>query len=217
MFPATRSREDRLYGPKGEEGVRYRYSRRPRATWLLAFGLMIALYSTCHRELTAAQLAIRVFDEQGSLLPCRVLIRSVGGPCFVPEEAVTVPLLSDRWFVCDGQTRVEPPSGKMLLRVERGLEYVRHEQEFQLGATGATKTITLERWIDMRSRGYLCGENHIHVAPAKLGPMLVAEGLLMLDGFERFVHQEAAEQYVPTTVQAIDSARTRLEARLPRP
>jgi len=88
-----------------------------------------------------------------------------------------VPTPPDKWFACAGNAVVEVREGAILLRVERGLEYVRFKQEIEVNAPETTKTVTLRRWVDMRSRGYLCGENHVHVAPAELGPMLVAEGL----------------------------------------
>ncbi len=125
----------------------------------------------------ASELRITVVDEQSRPLPCRVLVRPVGGDCIVPDGAVMVPTPPDKWFACAGNAVVEVREGAILLRVERGLEYVRFKQEIEVNAPETTKTVTLRRWVDMRSRGYLCGENHVHVAPAELGPMLVAEGL----------------------------------------
>jgi hypothetical protein len=125
----------------------------------------------------AADLQVKVIDQQGRPLACRVLVRPAGGECIVPEGAVVVPVPPDRWFACPGEAMVEVPEGDVLLRVERGLEYVRFKQQIEVTAPETTRTVTLQRWIDMRSRGYLCGENHIHIAPAELGPMLVAEGL----------------------------------------
>jgi len=125
----------------------------------------------------AAELRIKVVDEQSRPLPCRVLVRPIGGDCIVPEGAVPVSIPPDRWFASAGDATVEVPEGEVLLRVERGLEYVRFKQEIKAAAPETTRTVTLRRWVDMRSRGYMCGENHVHVAPAELGPMLVAEGL----------------------------------------
>ena len=125
----------------------------------------------------AAGLQIKVVDEQGRPLPCRVLVRPTGGDCIVPEGVVPVPIPPDKWFTCAGIAIAEVPEGDVLLRVERGLEYIRFKQEIEVTAPETTKTVTLRRWVDMRSRGYLCGENHVHVAPAELGQMLVAEGL----------------------------------------
>jgi len=72
---------------------------------------------------------------------------------------------------------MEVPEGKCLLRVEHGLEYVRDKRQLDVTAPETTAVVTLRRWIDMRSKGYLCGENHIHIGPGNLGPMLIAEGL----------------------------------------
>ncbi|MBC8868775.1 MAG: CehA/McbA family metallohydrolase [Planctomycetes bacterium] len=150
-------------------------SVRPLSAWwsVTAPSVLLALASVA----PAAELRIKVVDEQSRPLPCRVLVRPAGGDCIMPEGAVTVPIPPDKWFACVDSAIVEVPEGDVLLRVERGLEYVRFKQEIKATAPETTKIVTLRRWIDMRSRGYMCGENHVHVAPAELGPMLVAEGL----------------------------------------
>jgi len=150
-------------------------SIHPCSMWLSIVAFSIPFVAS---ELSlAAELQVKVVDEQGRPLACRVLVRPAGGECIVPDGAVAVPVPPDRWFACPGEAVVEVPEGEVLLRVERGLEYVRFKQEIEVTALETTRTVTLRRWIDMRSRGYLCAENHIHIAPAILGPMLVAEGL----------------------------------------
>lgn len=150
-------------------------SIHPFSAWWSATVSLMLLTSVLAAP--AAELQIKIVDEQGCPLACRVLVRPDVGDCIVPEGAVMVPTPPDKWFASTGNTVVEVPEGDALLRVERGLEFVRFKQEIKVSASKTAKTVTLRRWVDMRSRGYLCGENHVHVAPAELGPMLVAEGL----------------------------------------
>ena len=63
------------------------------------------------------------------------------------------------------------------MRIEHGPEYVRIKERLRIDSGRVSKTYPLRRWIDMRKRGYLCGENHLHVDTIQLAPMLVGEGL----------------------------------------
>ena len=144
---------------------------------LTVSGVGIVLLAACLPKLSAAELEVQIVDEQGSPLPARVLVRPQGGECVLPEDAVELRVGPDRWFMSPGESRVEVPSGRAQVRVERGLEYVRYKEDIEVPQPQVTARITLRRWVDMRGRGYLCGENHIHVDASVLGPMLAAEGL----------------------------------------
>jgi len=141
---------------------------------LLRFTILVLLAST---PCSAATFDLRVQDEQGQALPCRVLVRPVGGVCVIPRGAVEIPNGPDRWFVSPGRSQLEIAPGAVELRVERGHEFKRVKKQLAVEDGGTEHTVTLRRWIDMRKLGYLCGENHIHVPYEKLAPMLVAEGL----------------------------------------
>ncbi len=143
---------------------------------VLATMVMILLAASA-MKVPAAVLELEVVDEQGDPLPARVLVRPRGGECVVPEDAVQLRIGVDCWFMSSGKSRVEVPAGRAEVRVERGLEYVREKQNVEVSEPRASRQIVLRRWVDMSERGYLCGENHIHVAASQLGPMLAAEGL----------------------------------------
>jgi hypothetical protein len=120
---------------------------------------------------------LTTLDESGAPLPCRILVRGSDGRCAVPDDAVTLQTGQDRWFMSSGRCRVNVPNGDAMVRIERGPEYVRIKEHLRISSGSASKTYQLRRWIDMRQRGYLCGENHLHVDSVQLAPMLVSEGL----------------------------------------
>lgn len=135
--------------------------------------ILVCIIAPCQ----AGELLVQVVDEMDRPLPCRVLLRTGDGRCHTPTGSVTLDIGRDRWFMCSGEARCEAPPGEALLRVERGLEFVRHQQRFHMTGGDVEKQIALKRWIDMKQLGYLCAENHVHVATPLLGPMAIAEGL----------------------------------------
>lgn len=128
----------------------------------------------------AAMLDVSVVEEGSKTPPvARVLIRDAGGKDHVPGGATVVAVgKKDRWFVAAGAAKVEVPAGKVEIRVERGTEYRPVKEAIEVAeGRGNRFEARLRRWIDMRQRGYLCGENHLHMPPDALGPQLAAEGL----------------------------------------
>ena len=105
--------------------------------------------------------------------PARVRVRDAAGVDHVPAGAVVVPIGPDRWFAADGQVRL-PLEGKVLVRVERGPEWV---PVLETVDAPGRREIRLRRWIDMRARGYSSGESHLHVAARDLPAMMAAEDL----------------------------------------
>ena len=102
------------------------------------------------------ELQLRTTDEFGKQLPCRVLVRPVGGECIVPEGATSLEIGSDRWFMSSGQTTLEAPVGELELRVERGHEFERFHEHFTVkDGAAVTREVKLVRWVNMRERGFL--------------------------------------------------------------
>jgi len=144
----------------------------------IGFWLVASLIcGACSKPSGNGTLELQVVDETGRSVPCRVLIRPMGGECLVPEEATELEIGPDRWFMTAGQVQLKVPSGAIEVRVERGLEYSPIKETFQMGGSDFAKTVTLNRWVDMQKRGYLSGENHLHVDSVMLTQMLPAEGL----------------------------------------
>lgn len=154
--------------------VKTRFSANRR---ILVLGVLILMNTY---EPSAAELRLITFDRAtGGEVPARVRIRDATGDDHCPEGSVKVKIGKlDQWFVTAGQSTVRVPAGALDIRVERGLEYrpVKEKVRVKDGET-VERTIRLERWIDMRARGYACGENHVHTDFPSLGPMLAAEDM----------------------------------------
>ena len=163
---------------------------------LVLLSIYIALASLAAVQETdlEGQLELIVLDAStGRRVAARVRLRDAFGRDHVPPQereerrrhgkllvtAGTVePLEVDRWFISAGSVSVRVPAGKMLIRVERGLEYRPVLETVEILEGGVTThEIGLQRWINLRERGYVCGENHIHQTAGILGPKLAAEGL----------------------------------------
>mgnify|MGYP001045582943 CR=1 FL=1 len=114
----------------------------------------------------------------GVNVPARIRVSDRSGKDYLPEGAVVVPIAKDRWFAGVGAVRIRVPAGEVTVRVERGTEYrpVIESVRVEDGKT-VRHEVKLERWIDMGRRGYVSGENHLHVPASKLGAMVAAEGL----------------------------------------
>jgi len=146
-----------------------------------AIGVVVALIVLCsgwtNYRVQAATLKLNVHDENGKPIPCRVSIRPAQGEPIVPEGAVTLPIGNDVWFYSSGNANVDVPPGSVEIRAERGIEYERVKTSIEVGDGTNLSVVVLRRWIDMRSRGYLCGENHLLIDADPLAAMLVGEGL----------------------------------------
>ncbi len=152
------------------------YVRRFTAILVLISFFSIHLYAG-YVETGLLKLSI-VDKTTGVQVPARVLVRDRFDKDHIPPDSVVVPIAQDRWFVCSGESRLRIPAGAVLVRVERGTEYrpVIQTINIQAGQTLGHK-VKLERWINMRERGYVSGENHLHVPIEKLSAMLLAEDL----------------------------------------
>ena len=118
--------------------------------------------------LAAAENDLTLVDAAtGTPIAARLLVRDGSGHDWTPEDAVEVPIGPDRWFVADSRVRL--PGTGYSIRAEHGTEY-------RPTKSGAGR-IALERWIDMRARGYWSGDDHLHVPAGPLARMMAAEGL----------------------------------------
>jgi hypothetical protein len=152
------------------------YVRRFTAILVLISFFSTHLYSG---EVETGLLKLSIIDKTtGVQVPVRVLVRDRFNKDHIPPGSVVVPVAQDRWFVCSGENRLRVTAGAVSVRVERGTEYRPVVQTIKIKA-GQTlgHEVKLERWINMRERGYVSGENHLHVPIDRLSAMLAAENL----------------------------------------
>jgi hypothetical protein len=133
----------------------------------------MSLLTTClsaHQALAVemGQLTIRVVDDStGTVIPARIVLRASDGS--YPGDRLAVP--ADRWpnieahgaFIAK-QTTFELPIGETHVTAARGLEYQAssHTINIQRGQT-ATLEVRLRRLVDMRKRGWVAGDLHVHM------------------------------------------------------
>ncbi|MGD9854811.1 MAG: CehA/McbA family metallohydrolase [Planctomycetaceae bacterium] len=147
--------------------------------WL---ALVIAFVSAPAGIVPAGDLVLTVTDENSRTIPCRVLLHDHAASgdesaSVTPDGATVLKIGPQRWFMSDGHVRLDLRAGRYDLRIECGTEFRRFKQTIDVPEQGLEKTVRLERWVNMRERGYLCGENHVHRSAAEVGPMAIAEGL----------------------------------------
>jgi hypothetical protein len=130
-------------------------------------------------KIETGTLKLSIVDKTTGLqVPARILIRDGFGKDHIPPDSVVVPVAQDRWFVCSGQMNMKVPAGTVLVRVERGTEYRPVIQKIEIKAEHTLRhKVIIERWINMRERCYVSGENHLHVPIDNLSAMLAAEDL----------------------------------------
>ena len=77
--------------------------------------------------------------------------------------------------VIGGSARVFVPEGRFLLRVERGTEYRRVEIPLEAKpGDSLEQTVRLERWINMRGKGWWSSDMHVHREPADMAALVEA-------------------------------------------
>lgn len=126
-----------------------------------------------------ATLKLQIFDQStGRPIPARVLLKKANGKSYYPPDAVQLKIATEVWFMSPGYSQIDVPAGKITFRIERGKEYERIKGELNLSAKQVRDTtIFLRRWIDMKQRGYMSGENHLHRSPEDIAALCAAEDL----------------------------------------
>ena len=116
-----------------------------------------------YRQATG-KIALSVLDkDQGMPVTARVVVKQIDGKYYAPHGDLYRMLRGDVHFYAPGQSTIELPGGRYLVKVARGPEYpvVRQEIEITAGKTTSVE-IQLRRWRNQRSLGWYSGESHIH-------------------------------------------------------
>jgi len=163
-----------------------------------------------------SRLDLTVVDaDSGEPVHARVRLRDTRGCDIVPADATVVNIgARDRWFVCSGRCSIELPVGTdartLDVRVERGTEYRPYRQRLEPAGERTEHVVRLQRWINMRQHGYVCGENHLHASAEELAPQLLAEGLDFGTSLQWWNGPKYEVQAAAPCVQSVESAGRRV-------
>jgi hypothetical protein len=109
----------------------------------------------------------------GPPVPARVHLT---GPDGKPVRAAGLPFFHDH-LNCDGSLNIEVPPGAYRYTVERGPEYRRVSGAVEVANGTASRAVVLERWIDLKEKGWWSGETHVHRPLGDMPLLLRSEDL----------------------------------------
>jgi hypothetical protein len=137
---------------------------------LLAF---LAMFPWC--VVSAAEVEITVRDKKsGQPMPCRIHVKDAAGK---PQRAGELPFWFDH-FVTPGSARLQLKPGKYTIEIERGPEYVRIADIFEVKDKGDTKlAYELSRLVDLSAEGWWSGDLHVHRPVEAMELLMRAEDL----------------------------------------
>ena len=125
------------------------------------------------------QVHVRVNDAAtGQPTPVRLRITDFAGEYYAPFGRMTefatgpgeavggnVKIGSDAWATIDGNCEVLLPPGDLCIEVEKGPEYRALTSKVLLPPGKLALRVEIERWCDMRGRGWHSGDTRVHFLP----------------------------------------------------
>jgi hypothetical protein len=127
------------------------------------------------RAADEGRIAINTVDKAtGQPLAARMHLKDSRGKVIRPPK---VPFWKDH-FAFDGSIMLDLPLGMYTGEVECGPEYKFRIEQFILERnSNDTKTLEMERFVDMKKDGWWSGDLHIHRPPAEIELLMRAEDL----------------------------------------
>lgn len=142
----------------------------------IAWALSIHSASTAAREWVPKnqELAIKVTDPDGNVLPCRIHLKDSEQKVIkVPQQ----PLFWHDHFVFDGELKLQLPEGKYFWEIEKGPEFERKKGTIQLSKTDNQIRTQLKRISNLRARQWFSADLHVHRNPRDVPTLMRAEDL----------------------------------------
>jgi len=138
----------------------------------------------------AATLTGEIRDEaSGSLIAARVYLRDSKGQWFFPKSADPAgkaveyrkergPTSAEMHTALSAHPfTIELPAGKYTLTVEKGKEYLPHEEEITIADRHVRTDVRLRRLVNMADLGWYSGDTHVHRTMAELPTAMLADDL----------------------------------------
>ena len=174
-------------------------------------------FSTSYSD-TYGWINLIIQDENGETTPARLAIYDEYNRMHLPNNAalqvenfadrtrtILLPVGTVNWpadnryaFYSDGNYRTRLPTGDYELVVTKGIEYRFVERDFHI-ENGATidMAISLDRWIDMPSRGWISGDVHVHIPRREIA-----------DSYGLWLQAQAEDVYVLNSLEMGNIAAT---------
>lgn len=111
------------------------------------------------------EVPLRIFDTDGRSCVAALTIKDKLNRVYPPKAMRLAPDLffQEQVYRADGET-MRLPSGRYLIKAERGPEYLRTTQTVEIHGVSSNIDVKLERWIDPSKWGFYSGDTHIHAA-----------------------------------------------------
>lgn len=218
--------EDRLETLRAEPALTDSQREQVRQPWETALAFWKA------KELEAPErLAFRasiVDADSGAPLPARVYLHEQDGSWHFVRTAspsgTAVPYEKRNWIRADAEEMhttvsahpivVSLHPGTYTITIERGKEYLPLTETFTLTDSPIDLTLSLQRWVNMRARGWYSGDTHVHRTLEELPNVMLAEDLnvafpltyWVTEAFTPPTHGDktSAEDAIPDTLIKID-------------
>jgi hypothetical protein len=144
-------------------------------TQLIVAALLAVLLAGLLNAADQGRLEIRAIDKgSGQPIAARMHLKNPKGQ---PVKPPKMPFWKDH-FVFDGTIVLELPLGTYTFEIESGPEYKFQTGYFTLERNANdTKTIEMQRFVEMKKEGWWSGDLHIHRPPSDIELLMRAEDL----------------------------------------
>ena len=125
---------------------------------------MSLLLALSYRLAGSDRFEVQIVDD-GTGMPVAATVMVTDGTGNVREiggDHRHVEYLGKRRCYADGRFYLSPRPDTLIVEVRRGLEFLPIRTQIVATPSSEPVTIRLKRWIDMRARGYLSGDTHVH-------------------------------------------------------
>jgi hypothetical protein len=154
-------------------GSTHTMNRTPLCPSLLVTLLLLGIGGAACAGPINAEIVVRD-KKSGQPVPCRIHLKDAAGK---PQRAGDLPFWFDH-FVSPGTTQLQLAPGQYTIEIERGPEFVRIADAFEVKATGDVKrAYELERFADLAADGWWSGDLHVHRPAEAMKLLMRAEDL----------------------------------------
>jgi hypothetical protein len=124
-------------------------------------------------------LSVKIIDDETSgPVSARCYLTDRAGRNWAPPGLITYVKPPEVHFIAPGQFEISLPPGIYVLRVMRGTEYRRRTKEIEIHAGDIhCERFNLQRWINMKGRGWYSGDLHNHRDWREMPRILLSEDL----------------------------------------